>query len=49
MSITQSFEATISDNSLKIGIITFKLRPDGKIDGIRNNSGLLNTTTLTRG
>jgi class 3 adenylate cyclase len=43
------FVATIIDNTINFGFyLTFKLRPDGKMEGTRNANGVLNTTVLTR-
>jgi class 3 adenylate cyclase len=45
------FLAKITDNTINFGSpykFTFTLRPDGKMEGTRNNSGLLNTTVLQR-
>ena len=42
--------AKITDNTLSFGSLckfTFRLRPDGKMEGTRNDSGMLNTTVLT--
>lgn len=41
----------IVDNAIHFGDVnkfTFRLRPDGKMEGTRNASGVLNTTVLTR-
>jgi hypothetical protein len=45
------FVATIIENTITFGGLhhfTFKLRPDGKIEGTHNANGVLNTTVLTR-
>jgi class 3 adenylate cyclase len=45
------FVATIIENTITFGGLhrfTFKLRPDGKIEGTRNANGAFNTTVLTR-
>jgi hypothetical protein len=42
------FVAKIADNTINFGIFTFRLRPDGKMEGTRNYSGVLNTTVLIR-
>ena len=42
------FATKIIDNTISFGILTFRLRPDGKLEGARNDSGLLNTTVLHR-
>jgi hypothetical protein len=44
------FMATIIENTITFGSFpfTFKLRPDGKMEGTRNANGVLNTTVLTR-
>lgn len=42
----------ITDDTINFGSLykfTFRLRPDGKIEGTRYGSGVLNTTVLTRG
>jgi class 3 adenylate cyclase len=44
------FVTTIKDNAINFGstyTFTFRLRPDGKIEGTRNGFGVLNTTVLT--
>ena len=46
------FVAKITDNTINFGghyKFTFRLRPDGKMEGTRNDSGLLNATVLIRG
>jgi hypothetical protein len=46
------FAATIADDTITFGSrykFAFRLRPDGKIEGTRNDAGLLNTTVLIRG
>jgi hypothetical protein len=43
--------AKITDNTINFGSrpkFTFRLRPDGKMEGTKNNSGVLNTTVLIR-
>jgi hypothetical protein len=45
------FAAKITDDTINFGNrykFTFRLRPDGKMEGTRNDSGLLNTTILIR-
>jgi hypothetical protein len=45
------FVARITDNTITFGSrtkFTFRLRPDGKMEGTRNDSGVLNTIVLTR-
>src|SRR6516225_3841458 len=45
------FLAKITDNAITFGNLpkfTFRLRPDGKMEGTRYDSGLLNTTVLVR-
>jgi hypothetical protein len=45
------FVTKITDNTINFGSFykfTFRLRPDGKMEGTRNASGVLNTTVLTR-
>ena len=46
------FVAKIIDDTIAFGSLykfTFRLQPDGTMKGTRNDSGLLNTTVLTRG
>jgi hypothetical protein len=46
------FAVKITDGTINFGSrykFTFRLRPDGKMEGTRNDSGLLNTTVLMRG
>ena len=43
--------AKITDDTISFGSFckfTFRLRPDGKLEGTRNDSGILNTTVLVR-
>ena len=45
------FMAKIADNTIHFGSrykFTFRLRPDGKMEGRRYDSGILNTTVLVR-
>jgi hypothetical protein len=45
------FVAKITDNTINFGSrskFTFRLRPDSKMEGMRNDSGVLNTTVLIR-
>ncbi len=45
------FVTKITDDTINFGSVykfTFRLRPDGKMEGTRNASGILNTTVLTR-
>jgi class 3 adenylate cyclase len=45
------FAAKIADNTISFGSrykFTFRLRPDGKMEGTRDDSGVLNTTVLSR-
>ena len=45
------FVAKITDHTINFGSrykFTFRLRPDGKLEGRRNNSGILNTTVLSQ-
>jgi class 3 adenylate cyclase len=50
MGRSSKFIAKITDNTLSVDSFykfTFRLRPDGKMEGTRNDSGMLNTTVLT--
>jgi class 3 adenylate cyclase len=50
MGRSSKFVAKITDNTLSFDgfyKFTFRLRPDGKMEGTRNDSGMLNTTVLT--
>ena len=45
------FVTKITDDTINFGSLhkfTFRLRPDGKMEGTRNDSGVLNTTVLIR-
>ena len=45
------FVAKITDHTINFGSrykFTFRLRPDGKLEGRRNDSGILNTTVLSQ-
>ena len=45
------FATKIADDTISFGSrfkFAFRLRPDGKMEGTRNDSGLLNTTVLVR-
>jgi hypothetical protein len=51
MANPSKFVANIVDDTISFGSIckfTFRLRPDGKLEGTRNDSGILNTTVLAR-
>jgi class 3 adenylate cyclase len=41
------FVTRINGNAISFSILIFRIRPDGKMEGIRNASGVLNTTVLT--
>jgi class 3 adenylate cyclase len=42
------FVTKIANDTIKFGVLTFKLRPDGQLEGTRNASGILNTAILHR-
>ena len=51
MGQSAKFAAKITDNTINFGSgakFAFRLRPDGKMEGTRNVSGVLNTTLLAR-
>ena len=42
------FAGRITDNAIRFGSLTFKLRPDGEMEGTRNAGGQLDTAVLTK-